>query len=150
MVRGDKLMAARLQLTGSKLPFIWNVSAKVGPNADNPNGPTDVELLKLLLVTALGGPRVSQFGIKGKSVPVTREPVFDTTLGFWVFRFQQLGKHSTMDGIASPARGTTYAQGTPWVIFTFNEFAREADPELWEGLPRNSSVSGALRAELTR
>ena len=55
-----------------------------------------------------------------------------------------------MDGIASPARGASYAPGTPWVIFTFNNFAREADPELWENLPLNGTVSAALRAELAR
>jgi hypothetical protein len=142
-------MAARLDLRGGKLPFIWNVSNKVGPNADLPNNPTDVELMKVLLVMALRAPRVAKFGINGKSIDVTRDPVFDTTLGFWIFRFQQLGAHPTQDGVASPARGVTYAPGTPWVIFSFNEFARESDPELWEALSRNNSLSAALRAELS-
>jgi hypothetical protein len=141
-------MAARLDLRGGKLPFIWNVSSKVGPNADQTNAATDVELLKVLLAMALNAPQVARFGIKGNSIPVTRDPVFDTTLGFWIFRFQQLGAHPTQDGVASPARGLVYAPGTPWVIFTFNDFARQSDPEVWEGLPRVNALSPALRAEL--
>jgi hypothetical protein len=44
----------------------------------------------------------------------------------------------------------TFAPGTPWVVFTFNEFARQSDPELWEGLSRNQTLSATLRAELSR
>jgi len=142
-------MAARLQLTGGKLPFIWNVSAKVGPNSDSPNGSTDVELMKVLLAMALRHPTLAKFGINGRSLDVSREPVFDPILGFWIFRLQQLGQHPVVDGIASPARGATFAPGTPWVIFTFNDFARQTDPELWEALPRNNFISPALRDELS-
>ena len=143
-------MAAKLKLTSGKLPFIWNVSAKVGPNSDNPNNPTDVELMKVLLVMALNAPQVATFGIHGTSLAVSKEPKFDPILGFWIFRFQQLGKHPVFDGIASPAHGVTFAPGTPWVVFTFNEFARQSDPEVWEGLPRNQTLSAPLRAELSR
>jgi hypothetical protein len=143
-------MAARLPLVGAPLPFIWNVSARVGPGVDNPNLPTDVELMKVLLAIALTQPSVARFGLKGTSIPVTRGGTFDTVLGFWIFRFQQLGKHPGGDGIASPAHGAFFAPNSPWVIFSFNDFARQADRELWERLPSNNTLSPQLRAELSR
>ena len=143
-------MAARLKLSSGKLPFIWNVSAKVGPGSENPNNPTDVELMKILLVMALELPSVVRFGLKGRSLQPQRDSQFDPILGFWIYRFQQLGKHPGGDGIASPARGVSFAPGTPWVIFSFNEFARQADEELWQKLPQNSTLSPQLRAELSR
>jgi hypothetical protein len=143
-------MAAKLVLKGGKLPHIWNVSARVGPNSDEPNGATDVELLNVLVVIALGNPAVKRFGIKGKMIPPNRTNVFDPILGFWIFRFQQLGRHPATDGVASPARGQFFAPGTPWVVVTINELAREADPDLWASLDRNTNVSAALRADLSR
>ena len=100
-------MAARLKLTSGTLPFIWNVSAKVGPTSDCANRATDVELMKLLLVMALNHPGVRKFGINGTSLPPPRDRQFDPILGFWIFRLQQLGKNPVMDGIASPALGTS-------------------------------------------
>lgn len=143
-------MAARLKLNGGPLPFIWNISARVGPGSDNPNLPTDVELLKVLLVMALNDPAIARFGLKGNSIRPERGGTFDTVLGFWIFRFQQLGKHPGGDGIASPARGAFFAPNSPWVIFSFNDLARRPDRELWEKLPNNTSLSPALRAELSR
>jgi hypothetical protein len=81
---------------------------------------------------------------------VTRGSTFDTVLGFWIFRLQQLGKHTGGDGIASPARGANFAPNSPWVIVSFNDFARQADRELWERLPSNNTLSPQLRAELSR
>ena len=106
--------------------------------------------MKVLLVMALNAPQVATFGIHGTSLAVSKEPKFDPILGFWIFRFQQLGKHPVFDGIASPAHGVAFAPGTPWVVFTFNEFARQSDPEVWERLPRNQTLSAPLRAELSR
>jgi len=143
-------MAARLKLTSGKLPFIWNVSARVGPGSDCANNATDVELMKVLLVIALNHPSVRNFGIKGTSIVPPRNSQFDPILGFWIYRFQQLGKTPVIDGIASPARGTFYAPATPWVIFWFNEFAKEVDEQLWLNLPRNVTIGPELRAELSR
>lgn len=143
-------MAARLQLTSGSLPFLWNISARVGPTAESINNATDVELMKLLLVIALNHPALSKFGIKGNSLQPTRDSQFDPILGFWIFRLQQLGKMPVVDGFASPARGSSFAPGSPWVIGWFNHFAREADSGLWERLPHNVTVSPALKAELLR
>lgn len=93
-------MAARLKLNGGPLPFIWNISARVGPGSDNPNLPTDVELLKVLLVMALNDPAIARFGLKGNSIRPERGGTFDTVLGFWIFRFQQLG--NTLAATALP------------------------------------------------
>ncbi|WP_274628785.1 hypothetical protein [Arvimicrobium flavum] len=144
-------MAARLPLMSGTLPFLWNISARVGPSSDCPNGSTDIELMKLLLIMAQGHPQVSKFGIaNGNQLPPPRDTQYDAILGFWIFRFQQLGKMPVVDGFASPARGATFAPGSPWVIGWFNHFARETDPELWNNLPNNTTVSPALKAELTR
>lgn len=144
-------MAARLALTSGTLPFLWNISARVGPSSDCANGATDIELMKLLLVIALAHPQIARFGIaKGNSLPPPRDTQYDPILGFWIFRLQQLGKMPVVDGFASPARGATFAPGSPWVIGWFNHFAREADPELWANLPNNITVGAELKAELTR
>lgn len=54
-------MAAKLVLKGGKLPHIWNVSQRVGPGSDDPNLPTDVELMNTLVVIAMGHPGVQRF-----------------------------------------------------------------------------------------
>ena len=144
-------MAAKLILArGGKLPHIWNVSQRVGPGSDEPNLATDVELLNALVAIALGHPSVRNFAIKGTLIPPTGGTVFDPILGFWIFRFQQIGKHAASDGVASPARGTLFAPGQPWVIVTINELAQEADRVLWAGLNLNMTLSAVLRAELSR
>jgi hypothetical protein len=143
-------MAAKLVLKSGKLPHIWNVSARVGPGSDEPNTGTDVELLNTLVVIAMGHPAIKRFGIKGNAITPNRATVFDPILGFWIFRFQQIGKHPASDGVASPARGVSFAPGQPWVVVTINEFAREADLDLWTSLNRNTNVSAGLRAELSR
>ena len=52
--------------------------------------------------------------------------------------------------LASPARGTLFAPGQPWVIVTINQLAAEADAALWAGLNHNMTLSAGLRAELSR
>ena len=143
-------MAARLVLKGGKLPHIWNVSNRVGPGSDEPNAATDVELLNTLVAIALRHPGVQRFGIKGQMITTNRTGVFDPILGFWLFRFQQIGRHPATDGVASPARGVNFAPGQPWVIVTINELAREADQGVWETLHLNPHVGQALRTELSR
>ena len=144
-------MAARLVLRGSAaLPHIWNVSARVGPGFDEPNNATDVELLNALLGMALRHPSIARFGIKGESPIPSRGPNFDPVLGFWIFRFQQLERHPSGDGVASPARGTNFAPGTPWVIVSFNRLAKESDPQTWATLNLNPNITQQLRAELSR
>lgn len=142
-------MAQKLVLKSADLPFIWNLSGHVGPGSENANMGTDVELLKVLLAIAHEHPSLRRFGINGDNPMPSRTPTFDPVLGFWIFRLQQLGRH-TGDGIASPARGVFFAPDTPWVIVSFNRFARETDPELWAQLNRNNAISPALRAELSR
>ncbi|WNJ92093.1 hypothetical protein [Bosea sp. 685] len=142
-------MAQKLLLKGT-LPFIWNVTNRVGPNFNEPNLQTDVELLNTLCVMFQRHPKVKQFGIKGKSLPISREGIFDTTLAFWIFRMQQIDKQAASDGVVSPARGTSFAPSQPWTIVTFNRYAREAEPEMWANLNRNPFISAALRTELSR
>ena len=122
-------MAAKLVLKNGKLPHIWNVSSRVGPGSDEPNNGTDVELLNTLVVIAMGHPAIKRFGIKGNAITPNRATVFDPILGFWIFRFQQIGKHPASDGVASPARGTSFAPGQPWVVVTINEFAPQSQHE---------------------
>jgi hypothetical protein len=142
-------MAARLPLKSSSLPFIWNVSARVGPGTENPNNSTDVELLKVLLAILMNQPQIAKFGISGNSLRPTRDGKFDTILGFWIYRMQQLGS-ANLDGIVSPAKGVNFAANSPWVIVSFNDYARQADAAVWQSLSKNTSLSAQLRAELSR
>jgi hypothetical protein len=143
-------MAAKLVIKGGKLPHVWNVSSRVGPGSNEPNSATDVELLNVLVAMALDHPGVKQFGIKGQLIRPNHSSVFDPILGFWLFRFQQIGRHQATDGVASPARGMHFAPGHEWVVVTLNEYAHEANPELWAVLNRNNTLSAGLRAELSR
>ncbi|MBP8308731.1 MAG: hypothetical protein KAY46_15770 [Burkholderiaceae bacterium] len=143
-------MAARLNIRNSpSLPHIWNVSQRVGPGSDDPNLGTDVQLLNALVAIALGHPQIKRFGINGDSPTPSRGTKFDPVLGFWIFRIQQLGAQPG-DGVASPARGINFGPGSPWVVVTINRFAKEADPDLWASLDRNTFLSPQLRAELSR
>lgn len=142
-------MAQKLILNGGPLPFIWNVSGRVGPNQGEPNRPTDVELVSALCGLFQTHPQVVRFGINGTRVPLSRGAVFDTTLAFWIFRMQQIDAGAVIDGVVSPAHGTAYARGQHWTIVTFNRLAREANQAGWETLDRNTFLSQALRAELS-
>ncbi|MET3900953.1 hypothetical protein ABIB57_004921 [Devosia sp. UYZn731] len=141
-------MAAKLQLQSRDMPFLYNVSDRVGPGGC-PNRPTDVELLKVLLVIGQRSPQL-QVAINGSKMQPNRDTIFDPILGFYIFRMQQLGKMSVVDGVASPAKGANFAPGTPWVVYWFNYYAKLADPALWESLPRNRTLSPSLAAELSR
>ena len=105
---------------------IINVLAHVGPN--QPNNPDDVKVVQQLIqLVAKGSEGVAAIGVPN----VTGR--FDASTGFWIYHAQYVHKkrghtHQIIDGIVSPAHGTTYASGATWTIMAFNVLAWKADP----------------------
>ena len=141
-------MAFKMTNTGdAAMPFIWNVSKRVGGRAGCENLPTDVELVKVLVSLALSteesftriGPRIALNG------------TFDAVVGYWIFRCEDRTKgNSLVDGIVSPARkGLHYGPGSNWVIAVLNSRAKTLDRAAWEGLATNPRLSAELRRELS-
>ena len=105
---------------------IINVLQHVGPN--QPNYLDDVKVVQeLIQLVAKGSEGVAAIGVPN----VTGR--FDACTGFWIYHAQYVHKkrghsHQVIDGIVSPAHGTTYAPGATWTIMAFNSLAWKADP----------------------
>jgi hypothetical protein len=144
-------MAGRLGIKTSipGLTHLWNVSQQVGGRRACPNLSTDVELVKVLVTQALKSSTVKPAFAKVSLPPLVVNSQFDAVVGYWIFRLQDHDGHPIIDGIVSPARGVTYAPGTPWVIGLINARAFDADEDFWRNLPQNPSLSPQLRSELS-
>lgn len=145
-------MAQRLAIQSGIKGFghIWNVSQKVGGRTGCPNISTDVELVKALVKKALDSPDISASARRISNPPLIVNGQFDAVVGYWIFRFQDHDGHPIIDGVVSPARNISYAPGVPWVIAFLNYQAFKVDKDYWADLPRNPTLSPALRAELSR
>ena len=122
---------AKVSVTADKhIPFCWNVSHHVGIGQMCPNRPTDVELVKLLMVKS---PRRPEYAV-------------------WVQRAGpiKLGGNRTIDGKVSPAprHKILYSPTAAYTIVLLNVSAREADEKWWNTLATNPTVSKPLRDEL--
>ncbi len=116
------------------LDRILNVSQKVGPDADCPNQPDDVEAVQRLI-----GIAASEFaGKHGFGVP---QPTgkFDPLTGFYIYHMQTThNRHhpgATIDGCITPARGVSYGGGV-FTIVHFNNIAKSKNKAAWEALIR--------------
>ena len=100
-------MAHKMLLRGSKLPYIWNVSQRVGYTRDSVNQKTDVELVNFFLdftrniVSAGNLSKVIRDALNNRSE-------FDGNSGFWVFYVQKARQKNVspscaIDGKTSPA-----------------------------------------------
>ena len=104
------------------MSFILNVDGQVGP--DGANDPGDVRLVQRLTNMA------AKIGTKGSRIglpSVTGQ--FDAATGFWIYNLQAHMKNShpnqIVDGIVSPARGSTYTANTSWTIALLNYYANQ-------------------------
>ena len=107
------------------LEAIVNVEQKVGPKEVNVSD--DVRVVQQLLqLCAKASPAGSGVGFPA----VTGH--FDSATGFWIYYTQHKhhskNPHQVIDGVVSPAHGSTYFPGSPWTIVVFNEFAKASDP----------------------
>ena len=102
-----------------------NVMGRVGTK--EPNNVDDVKVVqKLLQLCSRGSEFASEIGLP------TVSGRFDAATGFWIYRFQDIDRKKTpssiIDGVISPARGSSYGGGT-WTIISMNLFAKEKDPQ---------------------
>jgi hypothetical protein len=145
-------MAYKLVLPGSPdgLPFIWNISQHVGCY-QCPNLPTDVELVQFMLKGLVDAGQLGHEGVTGlRTPPLATGGSFNAVLGFWIFYLQTGGKSSaTVDGIMSPAKGTSYGGGV-WAITKLNHVYKECFPAQWANLSADVRLSPPLRAQLQK
>lgn len=103
---------------------IVNVLQRVGPQ--EPNDVADVRVVQRLIAMAGRGSSVSRIGLPA----VTGS--FDAATGFWIYHLQNVQRRShpqqIVDGIVSPARGSTYSGNDYWVIVMLNGLAKEKSP----------------------
>lgn len=144
-------MAYQMMLPpGSEMPFIWNVSTRVGPTVDCPNRPTDVELVKVFTDVIAKGP-FHALRNEARRPPLVVNGTFDAVLGFWIFNTQFSSRFSTLvDGIVSPAKGVFYGPKTAWVIVKFNHTMFVEDKNRWLKLNTDTRLSAELRRELSK
>ena len=107
------------------LSAIVNVVGRVGPSEVNNNA--DVRVVQRLIQM---GARASTAGVKIGLPAVTGN--YDAATGFWIYHVQFVQKHShpnqIVDGIVSPAHGSSYAANTHWAIVLFNALAKDNSP----------------------
>ena len=143
-------MASKLQLgPSSPMPFLWNVSYHVGDNMSCQNQPTDVDLVKLLIVETIRGNNLSWVN-RALRVPFQIDGRMDVNLAYWIRALNdEMGARLSprQAGIISPARGTSYGPDL-WTIVKLNGLVREVAPGVWQDLPNHPNASAQLRREL--
>ncbi|MGB7220319.1 MAG: hypothetical protein WBD07_16085 [Vicinamibacterales bacterium] len=142
-------MASRLQLgPGQPLPFIWNVSQQVGDNVSCQNQPTDVDLVKIIIIEIIRGNHVSWVN-RAVRDPFVIDGRMDIVLAYWIRALNDEMRAvlpARQAGIVSPARGASYGQY--WTIVKLNGLLKEVAPAVWQDLPSHPSASPQLRSEL--
>ena len=145
----DLAMAHRLMLPNQPLglPYIWNIDAHVGDQARE-NRPSDVELVKLLIKSALdfGPARDSTEGYENDP-PLVVNGQFDQTLAFWVYRLQFTFSIQPKDGVISPVRRPAGGVG---MLIQLNHQMRLRNSLFWADLASAPGISHALRQDLKR
>jgi hypothetical protein len=104
------------------LSAIVNVVNRVGPS--EVNNSADVRVVQRLIQMAARG---STAGVK-IGVPAATG-TYDAATGFWIYHVQFVQKRSrpnqVVDGIVSPAHGSSYMQDTHWAIVLLNAMAKD-------------------------
>lgn len=140
-------MACKLNLAGQRLPFLWNVSNKVGDSKTCPNGRSDVELVSYMLEFI-----ISRQARRPKvNVPINGD--FDVPTAFHIYTLQADRKYTIpkyrsceVDGIISPAR---HFDDVKWTIVYMNAVMFNTSKETFMNLANDSRLSVILRAELS-
>lgn len=143
-------MAHRLMLPNKPhgLPWMWNIDAHVGDYATLANRPTDVELVKLIVMAmAFNGPNSTRHP-HSNSPSLVLNGRFDQTLAYYILRTQMAFKMHTIDGIVSPIGHS----GNPmtWILANWNWRMWQQNRVHWENLDKSPQLSAALLTELQR
>lgn len=133
-----------------KLPFMWNISAKVGNSEESKNNPTDVELVAFLLDFAFKIP-VSKAPIHKISTPIVIDGDYEIIKGYWLYHFQAFrhslfGAKAIVDGRVSPAKRFDVALYT---IAHLNNLLFTYGKDTFFNLDKKSSLTVALKNELS-
>jgi hypothetical protein len=144
-------MASRLQLHRpvEGMSFIWNVSHHVGDNISCQNQPTDVDLVKILIVEIIRANSLSWVN-RALRIPFVINGQMDMALAYWIRAINdEMGSAlpTRQAGIVSPARGGSYGRDY-WTIVKLNGLLKVAAPNVWQDLPNHPSVKPQLRSEL--
>ena len=127
------------------LPHVWNIDAHVGDQRSE-NRATDVELMKLLIKSALDFGRGAEESHSYESnPPLTLNGAFDQTLAFWIYRLQFTFGIEPKDGKVSPVRRA----GTG-MLLQLNYQMRLRNALFWADLAAAPGISFALRTEMAR
>lgn len=107
------------------LSVLVNVVNRVGPS--ELNNSSDVRVVQRLIQM---GARGTSAGVKIGLPAATGN--YDAATGFWIYHVQFIQKRShpnqIVDGIVSPAHGSSYAPDTHWAIVLFNALAKDQSP----------------------
>ncbi len=129
--------------------FIWNVSQHVGDNISCQNQPTDVDLVKILIVESMR-PRPPMWVHPRVRVPFVIDGRMDIALAYWIRVFNDIrgSKLATeQSGIISPAHAASFGPDL-WTIVKLNAIVKQVAPDVWLNLSSNPSLSPQLRREL--
>ncbi|MFV0389132.1 MAG: hypothetical protein ACK5NT_10290 [Pyrinomonadaceae bacterium] len=139
-------MAHRLEC-GGELPFMYNVSNKVGDTTDSVNERGDVELVNYLLDKVV----CPKMHTKATEAKIIVNGNFTACTGYWIFALQQarhmqVDKTVKVDGIISPAK---YYNSRIWTIALLNNQLYKVDRNAFMNLPNNPFLSATLKSQLS-
>lgn len=125
-----------------RLALAINVGKTVGYGYDAKNDPDDVMIVQRL-IRMINIPTTQQYerpALTGK---------IDAVTCFWIFAFQKsrhrYARGVVVDGLVSPARGSTYFKGAPWTIIQLCSTASEtAQGDYLQLIMDVSGVSAAI------
>lgn len=134
----------------SGMAYIWNISEHVGDNASCPNRPTDVNLVKILIVEAIRARQPAWLHPSLRNgIRVNGE--MDETTAYWIRYFNSDHRprlSQSEEGIISPARGAFFSSNDAWTIVKLNYMVKQTPRPTWANLPHYPQALPALAAEL--
>lgn len=131
-------MATRLKMSSGKLPFIYNISQRVG--FGEPNLPDDIQLLQAII-----GECVLHINIGQMKPHPSLNGIFDTVTGFWLFQLQKM-VDAKVDGRVTPVTGADgMTGGKKWTLYGLNEILFYNAPYKYQKLHEDLRLSASLR-----
>jgi hypothetical protein len=143
-------MAYKMKLTTPHkgMPFIWNVSAEIGPYEGLSNNKTDIELFQRLLITK----RVyapTKYPLCNAIHKISPNGIMDTITGLEVFNCACLDELVQHSRVISPAKQgkVSYNADRMWTIAYLNFRLFQLNRTVWESFPE--TCSPILKQQLT-